>query len=223
VNSDGSWRFVWYTGNINGVEKMQTARYYITAFDLSNPSKTATTSIMMEKPEFYVVPTPNPVETGAYIQLLGTAELGAPDIRIEIRDQSGTLLHVYDTAATNSGYFNYGFHIDMPPGDYPITISSASMKSSFQTIIHVLPPQIPTPVTTAGASGAGQPGITTVPASAMSPGLTSTPASAGTPVTPTPAATKNPEPVSISPLAIIAGLIIAALVVLLILVIGKKI
>jgi hypothetical protein len=43
ANPDGSWRFAWYTDNIKGIEQMQTARYYITAFDLSDPSKTATT------------------------------------------------------------------------------------------------------------------------------------------------------------------------------------
>ena len=77
VNPDGSWKFVWYTGNIQGVDQMQTARYYITAFDLSDPSKTATTSIMMEKREFYAVPTPNTVETGDYIQLLGYCGRGS--------------------------------------------------------------------------------------------------------------------------------------------------
>jgi len=221
VNPDGSWRFSWYTGSIKGIEQLQTARYYITAFDLSDPSKTATTSIMMKKPDFYVVASPDKAETGDYVQLLGTAEVGTPDIRIEIRNTSGSILHVYNTAATGSGYFNYGFHIDMPPGDYPVTISSPTIKSSFQTTIHVIPP--PTPAPAANSSEAGQPGITPVPTPALSPGLTATPASAGTPMMPAPASASNPGSVSISPLAVIAGLIIAALVVFFILVLGKKI
>jgi len=220
-NPDGSWRFAWYTGNIKGIEQMQTARYYITAFDLSDPTKSATTSIMMKKPDFYVIASPDKLETGDYVQLVGTAEKGTPDVRIEIRNMSGSILHVYDTAATETGYFNYGFHIDMPPGDYPVTISSPSIKSSFQTTIHVIPPPAPVPATSAGE--AGQPGITAVQTSAVSPGLTIAPASAGTTMTPATAAPNNQGPVSISPLAVIAGLIIAALVVLLILVIGKKI
>lgn len=220
VNPDGSWRFVWYTGNIKDVEQMQTARYYITAFDLSDPSKTATTSIMMKKPDFYVVASPDKLETGDYVQLLGTAEVGTPDIRIEIRNMSGSILHVYNTAATETGYFNYGFHIDMPPGDYSVTISSPTVKSSFQTTIHVIPPPAPVP---SSASEAGQPGITLVSTPVMSSGFTTTPASVGTTVTPATAAPNHPGPFSISPLAIIACLIIAALVVFFILVIGKKI
>ena len=126
---------------------MQTARYYITAFDLSDPAKTATTSIMMAKREFYVVPTRNPVETGEYIQLLGTAEGGAPDVHIEIQDMSGTILHVYDTSATNMGFFNYDFHIDMPPGDYPVVLTSATMKSSLPDNHPCYPPTDTNPVT----------------------------------------------------------------------------
>lgn len=222
VNPDGSWKFVWYTGSIKGIEMMQTARYYITAFDLNDPSKTATTSVMMKKPEFYVVPTPNPVEIGNYIQLLGTAEQGTPDVRIEIRDQNGNLLHVYDTAATDTGYFNYGFHIDMQPGDYPITVSSASMKSTFHTVIHVLPPQTPTPVPPTGAGETGQPGITAAVTTVMTTGVSATTSIPGSPVTITPAGSRTPESVPVSPLAIIAGLVIAALVIVLILVTGKK-
>jgi hypothetical protein len=216
VNSDGSWKFVWYTGSIKGVDKMQTARYYITAFDLSDPSKSATTSIMMKKPDFYIVPTPNPVETGDYIQLLGTAEGGTPDVRIEIRDQKGTILHIYDTAATETGYFNYGFHIDMAPGDYPVTISSATMKASSQIIIHVIPPQTQAP------GNVSQPGISPVTSSAITPVISSSPATSGMTVAPVSPVTKNPEPGAISPLAIIAGLIVAGLVVVLVIYTGKK-
>ena len=223
VNPDGSWKFVWYTGSIQGLDKMQTARYYITAYDLSDPSKTATTSIMMDRPEFYVVPTPNPVETGDYIQLLGTAEQGAPDIVIEVQDQNGNNIHVYDTSATSMGYFNYGFHIDMPPGDYPVILSSATMKSSYQTVIHVISPQIPTPVSIPGTGNTGQPGITTVPTSAMTPVLPVSPASPGITATPASAVTRITEPASVSPLTIIAGIVIAGLVVLLILALGRKI
>jgi len=219
VNPDGTWRFAWYTGTIQGVDKMQTARYYITAYDLTNPSISSITSIMMEKPEFYVVPTPNPVETGDYIQLLGTAVGGAPDIRIEIQNQSGSILHVYDTSASTTGYFNYGFHIDMQPGDYPVIISSPTMINSYRTIIHVVPP--PTSVPTAGETSST--GISPGSTFAITPGITTTPAVSGVPVTQTAVSTQNPGPSAVSPLAIIAGLIVAGLVIVLILLLGKKI
>jgi hypothetical protein len=219
VNSDGSFRFVWYTASIRGIEKMQTARYYITAFDKTDPSKTAITSIMMKKPEFSVVAKPDPIETGEYLQLLGSAEQSIPDVRIEIRNQTGQLLHAYDTSASSSGYFSYGFHIDMSPGDYPVTISSPSVKSTYRIVIHVIPPQTPIPVPSAG--NASQVVITSVQTSALTPVPMATPGSP--PVSATPAAAKTPDAVPVSPLAIIAGLIIAGLVILGILFLGKKI
>ncbi len=132
VNSDGSWRFIWYTSNIVGIEKMQTARYYITALDLGDPTQSSSTSIMMKKPDFYVVVSPNRLETGDYVQLLGTAERGNPAIRIQITDNTGRVFHTYDTSAGATGYFNYGFHVDMPPGDYTVTISSPSVISPYR-------------------------------------------------------------------------------------------
>jgi hypothetical protein len=164
---------------------------------------------MMAKREFYAVPTPNTVETGDYIQLLGMAEGGAPDIHIEIQNTSGNILHVYDTAATKSGTFDYDFHVDMPPGDYPVLISSATMKTSYQTIIHVISPQSPTLLPT------------TPPTPSVTQVLPVGPASTGMPVTTAGAGTTAPA--SLSPLTIVAGLIIAGLVVLLILVLGRKI
>ncbi len=34
MDTDGSWRFVWSTANIKGIDKLVTARYTVTAFDL---------------------------------------------------------------------------------------------------------------------------------------------------------------------------------------------
>jgi hypothetical protein len=220
VNPDGSFRFAWYTATINGIEKLQTARYYITAFDKTDLNKTATTSIMMKRPDFYVVVTPDKVETGDYVQLLGTAEQSIPDVRIEIQDKTGQILHVYDTSASSSGYFVYGFHIDMPPGDYPVIVSSPTMRSTFRTVIHVIPPQTPTAVPTTG--NANQTAMTSVQTPPATPVPAVTPGSPLASVTPTPAPVKAPESVPISPVVIIAGLIIAGLVVLVIILIGKK-
>ncbi|MFA6331797.1 MAG: PEGA domain-containing protein [Methanoregula sp.] len=143
MNEDGSWRFVWYTSSIKGVDKMQTARYYITAYDLNDPTQTATTSVMMKKPDFFVVATPNPLETGEYLQLVGTSEMGAVDIRVQVTDVDGKVLHTYDTAASKSGYFTYAFHVDMQPGDYYVTVSSPSIKTTYRTVVTVSPPQTP--------------------------------------------------------------------------------
>lgn len=143
MNADGTWRFSWYTSSIKGIDQMQTARYYITAFDLGDPTQSSTTSVMMKKPDFYVVASPNPLETGNYIQLLGTAEQGTKDIRIQVSDINGKVLHTYDTGASESGYFTYAFHVDMQPGNYDVTVSSPSVKNTFRTTITVISPPAP--------------------------------------------------------------------------------
>ncbi len=140
VKEDGSWRLVWYTGSIKSVDKMQTARYRVTVFDVNDPTVSATTSFMMKKPDFYVTASPDTLETSEYIQLLGTAEQGTSDIRIVISDEVGKVYHTYDTAASSSGYFTYAFHVDMKPGTYYITVSSPSVKNTFRTEITILPP-----------------------------------------------------------------------------------
>ena len=145
MNDDGSWRFVWYTGSIKSIDKMQTARYRITAFDLQDPSQAATISVMMKKPDFFAVASPDTLETGEYVQLIGTAEQGTSDIRISVSDEVGKVYHVYDTAASRSGYFAYAFHVDMPPGVYYVTISSPSVANTYRTTLTIVPP--PTPST----------------------------------------------------------------------------
>jgi hypothetical protein len=210
VNADGSWRFAWYTFMIQNIDKMQTARYYITAYDLNDPTQTATTSILMKKPEFNVVANPNPLETGDYLQLLGTAERGTSDIRIDITDKAGKVLHTYDTAASASGYFTYGFHVDMPVGEYFVTISSPSMKSTYRTTVTVIPPQTPTPaVTLPGASG-NQSGAATTPAA---PQVSPAPSGAS-------AATQATVPAQL--FEIVVGVCIGLILVIALLVFQKK-
>jgi hypothetical protein len=210
VNPDGSWRFSWYTFMIQNLDKMQTARYYITALDLNDPSKSATTSIMMKKPEFTVVATPNPLETGTYLQLLGTAERGTSDIRIDVTDKAGKVLHTYNTAASASGYFTYGFHVDMPPGDYFVTISSPFMRSTYRTGLTVIPPQTPTPMIT-GVPGdtIGVATTSALPQESLAQPVTT--------VISTPPATV-PAPL----FEIVVGLCIGLILVIIVLVIRKK-
>ncbi|MDD4136268.1 MAG: PEGA domain-containing protein [Methanoregula sp.] len=203
VNADGSWRFAWYTSTIRGIEKMQTARYYITALDLADPSQSSTTSIMMKKPEFYIVAAPNPLQTGEYLLLVGNAEKGSTDIHITITDSAGTILHTYDLAASASGYFNYGFHVDMQPGIYDVTMSSPSAKSTYHTTITVIPPP-PAGNVSSGTTNQSPASPVTLsgPASQVSPGtfsLSSTPSGAfvyldSTPMGETPVVLQNVVP-----------------------------
>lgn len=170
VKDDGTWRLVWYTGSIKSVDKMQTARYRITVFDVNNPSTSSTTSVMMKKPDFYVTASPDTLETGQYIQLLGTAEQGTSDIHIVISDEVGKVYHTYDTSASASGYFTYAFHVDMKPGTYYITVSSPSVKNTFRTTITVIPPTSPATNVTVGITP-----VTTVPSDSGMLSISSTP------------------------------------------------
>jgi len=208
VNTDGSWRFAWYTFMIQNADKMQTARYYITALDLGDPTQSATTSVMMKKPEFTVVASPNPLETGEYLQLLGTAERGSSDIRIDITDKAGKELHTYDTAAGATGYFSYGFHVDMQPGVYYVAISSPSMESTYRTVLTVIPPSTPTPAVTIPAASSNQSGAPTSP---VSP-----------PESTAPSGTQAPASVPAPLFEIVAGLCIVLIVVIGLLVFQKK-
>ena len=140
VNADGTWRFVWYTSTIKGLDKMQTARYHLIASDSRDPTATSTTSVMMKKPDFYVVASPSTLETGEYLRLIGTAEKAITDIRIEISDANGNVVHTENTGASQTGYFTYALHVDMPPGEYFITVTSPSARTTFRTSITVIPP-----------------------------------------------------------------------------------
>jgi hypothetical protein len=191
VNADGSWRFVWYTSNIHGVSQMQTARYYITAFDFNDPTKTAVASVMMKKPDFSVTPSPNPVVVGKYLQLLGMAEQGTKNVHIEIADGRGEIFHTYDTSASASGYFNYGFHVDMKPGTYYITITSPSVSAPYTTPLSVIALENESSVTTP------------LPVDTRSGTPPVTNASGSTAATPT----KKSSSLPLSPVPVIAGLI----------------
>jgi len=178
VNPDGTWKFAWYTSTIRGVEKMQTARYYIIAADLAHPDSSSTTSLVLKKPEFYATLTPNPANTGDYVSLTGSSErlTGSSEksvtyVRIDITDISGKTLRTYTSPVSASGYFNYGFHVDMQPGQYTIRVSNPSIKSPLLKILTVIQPQKPTTAETTvaviPADSTSIPG--TVPASLTTP------------------------------------------------------
>jgi hypothetical protein len=251
VKEDGKWRLVWYTGSIKGVDKMQTARYYITVFDVNNPEVSAKTSVMMKKPDFFVTANPDTLETGEYIQLLGTAEQGTSDIHIVISDEIGKVYRTYDTAASRSGYFTYAFRVDMPPGTYYVTVSSPSVKNTYRTAITIVPPATPSvnvtvsPTTSTGmAADAGTLSLSSNPAGAAvyvdsaamgvtpitlaniapgthtveirSPGYLTfslqVTVNAGETTSLSPALVKSPLSIPLSPVTILAGVIIAGAV-----------
>lgn len=130
VDASGTWAFYWDSSRTVGIDKLYTARYTFTAFDQSHPEISTSTSVMLKKPEFYVAMTPNPASSDEYVQLVGEAENGASSIEINVLDSSGNKVHTFNSPVSSGGYFNYGFHVDMPPGEYTVTISSPSMLHS---------------------------------------------------------------------------------------------
>jgi hypothetical protein len=148
VDQYGAWKFVWYAANVQGIEKLKTGRYTFTATDAANPDKSATALFMLKKPEYSVIASPNPVNPGKYIELIGTAEQGISFAKIDIADSSGRVLHTYTSPVSSSGYFSYGFHVDMDPGQYPVTVSNPGLTAPFGTVISVVPEGGAQPVTT---------------------------------------------------------------------------
>jgi len=144
VNADGTWKFVWYSANIAGSEKMITARYTIIAADLTNPEKKASTTILMKKPEFYVN-QPGSAKPGDYVELSGSAEQGVTYVKIDITDSEGRILHTYISPVSGSGSFNYGFRVDFEPGEYTVSVSNPSLENTLMRVFTVIPPGTPVP------------------------------------------------------------------------------
>ena len=148
VDQYGTWKYVWYASNVPGLDKMQTAKYTFTATDSANPEQTATTSAVLRKPEFYITVSPNPSNPGDYIELVGSTQQDINSAKIEVTDASGTVLHTYTSPIGSSGYLSYGFHGDMEPGQYTVTVSNPSLKAPYKTIMSVVAEEGALPVTT---------------------------------------------------------------------------
>ncbi len=167
-DTSGSWKFAWYTGTIRGIEKLQTARYTLTVFDNTYPEKIASTSVLLKKPEFYVIATPDVAGFGDYVQLTGTVENGVSSANFDITDEGGDLVYSYKSSISSSGYFHKGFYIDTPPGEYTITMSSPSVRTTYRTYLTVKARATPTDVPEGMVSESGT--ITsgaTIPASPL--------------------------------------------------------
>jgi hypothetical protein len=196
VTENNAWKFNWLSLNTQGIEKLVTARYTITAIDQANPEKTATTSILLKKSEFYLNIQQGPIYPADYVQLNGVAEKGVTYVMIDVTDSDGTKLHTYISPVSVAGSFSYGFHADMPPGNYFVTISNPLMKNTLMSTLTVVSPVNST--------------VTSVVLANVTVTQGPTPE-----ITQPPAVVPSPTPaLSLSPLAVIAGLFISAGIIL---------
>jgi len=155
VDQYGTWKYVWYASNVPGLDKMQTAKYTFTATDLANPEQSVTTSAVLRKPEFYITVSPNPSHPGDYIELVGSTQQDISSAKIEVTDASGTVMHTYTSPIGSSGYLSYGFHSDMEPGQYTVTVSNPSLKTPYKTVMSVVAEEGTLPVTTVMTTASG--------------------------------------------------------------------
>jgi hypothetical protein len=140
VTENTAWRFNWFSMNTQGIEKLVTARYTITAMDLTNPEKIATTSILLKKPEFYLTIQPGPIYPGDYVQLNGVAEKGVTYVMIDVMNSRDTKQHTFVSPVSGTGSFSYGFRADMLPGKYFVTVSNPAMKNSLMSTLTIESP-----------------------------------------------------------------------------------
>ena len=139
VNADGKWTFRWDTPTDSS--KLQTAKYTIIASDSINTEKTSTTAIILKKPEFYITVKPSSARAGDYVEITGSAESGVDYIKFNVMDTSGKVFHTYLTPVSGTGSFQYGFHVDMSPGQYNIVGTNPSMKNDLASVLTVTVPQ----------------------------------------------------------------------------------
>ncbi|OPY36704.1 MAG: hypothetical protein A4E35_01811 [Methanoregula sp. PtaU1.Bin051] len=152
VDSRNYWIFAWDTWRIDD-SKLQTARYTFIAWDKDNPSATATTSIILKKPEFYMIVKPSTARMGDYVELDGMAEKGVTYMKIDVTDSAGTTFHTFIAPVSATGFFQYGFHVDMKPGEYSIKGTNPTMRNDLTVGLSISAPnttgmQIPEPVQT---------------------------------------------------------------------------
>jgi hypothetical protein len=148
VDKEGKWKYVWYGSAVSGLEKLQTGRYTFTAMDSENPEHSTTTTLKLNKPEFYIRASPNPSNPGDYIELTGSAEKDITYVKIEVADASGRVLHVFTSPVGSSGYLSYSFHGDMDPGQYTVTMTNPSLQTPYKTVLSVVATEGTLPVTT---------------------------------------------------------------------------
>jgi len=169
VDANGKWIFSWYS-SVGDTSKLQTSRYTFTVSDLSSPEQTSTTSVVLKKPEFYIVATPASPVKGDYVELQGMAEKGVTYVKIDILDPSGTVIRTFMAPVGNDGSFSHSFHTDVSPGQYNVIGSNPSMKKNLALGLTIAapmtataPPPIPTPATPLPAETTVTVPVTTIP------------------------------------------------------------
>jgi hypothetical protein len=195
VDQYGAWKFVWYASNVQGIEKLTTGRYTFTATDSKDRTRSATSPYMLKKPEYSISASPNPVNPGHYVELIGTAEKGITTAKIEIKDGSGSVLHSYTSPVSSSGYFSYGLHVDMNPGQYQVTVSNPELKAPFGTVLSVIAENGTLPATTPTTPATREP-VSVIPTVEVTHVITAVPVSSTIPA-------KSP----VSPLTILVALV----------------
>ena len=143
VDANGRWIFSWYSV-VGDTSKLQTARYTFTASDLSSPEQTATTSVLLKKPEFYIVATPTSPVMGDNVELQGMAEKGVTYVKIDILDPSGTVIRTFMAPVGNDGSFSHSFRTDVSPGQYDVIGSNPSMKNNLALALTITAPETAT-------------------------------------------------------------------------------
>ncbi|ABS55715.1 PEGA domain protein [Methanoregula boonei 6A8] len=176
TDPSGTWSYDWDSSRALGASSLNPGRYTFTVYDNSNSQINSSVSVFLKQPEFYASISPNPAVLNDYVQVTGKVESAADTIGIDVIDASGNKVHTFSSPVSNGGYFQYGFHVDMPPGVYTVYISSPSLSNSLTSTLTVV------------ESNANLTAVAPV----ISTQVTSPPASTGTPVAPQATATIPP-------------------------------
>ncbi len=201
VNADGKWTFRWDSPKDSS--KLQTAKYTIIASDSINSEKISTTAIFLTKPAYYITVKPSSARAGDYIEVTGIAESGIDYIKFNVTDASGKVFHTYLTPVSGTGSFQYGFHVDMSPGQYNIVGTNPSMTKDLASVLTVTTPQVA--INTSGTSSPIQVTLVNTPA----------PTQTGEPVGVTTAMENTPSKTGIASTTIILALCIFGAVMVL--------
>jgi hypothetical protein len=165
----------------------------------------AQTSILLKKPEFYIIATPSTISPGDYVEFRGMAEKDVTYVTIGISDASGSMIHTFISPVSGIGSFDYGFRADMKPGQYNVLVTNPSMKNNLGLILTVSAPQ--TPPAMGGAPLEGQ---LLPPVQTMTSDQTQVPDTGSLPVSPSPSQT------GITPFTIILSVIIPGVISILV-------
>ena len=167
-DSTGAWSFEWDTSRAQAIGSLTTAAFTVTAYDASDPMINSSVSVFLKQPGFSATISPNPAVLNDYIQVIGRVEIPADSIQINVLDASGNKVHTFQSPVSAGGYFQYGFHVDMPPGAYTVTIGSPSVPTSLtQTLIIV--------ASNANLTSSGTGSVPSVPLATATTGTAQTP------------------------------------------------